>query len=420
MPGAHSRLSPSSAHRWRRCPGAPRAEEGLPDTSGFEAAEGTAFHHFAALCLEFWLEPEDFLGKRVHVPYTDFDEDGNQRDIEHVFEFDGEMADHMHAGLAFLRARMHKDCLVFVEKKVDLGPWCGPGQFGTSDCGIVDLTARRITVFDWKYGQGIPVSPVENDQAILYALGFWHSFARHEFDENPDDIEVDIFIEQPRAPGGGGMWTTTMRRLLKTGKKVKEEAEATQDPDAPRIAGDKQCRFCKRAAKGCDALDEFLADSLGLRLDNLHNETEPETLTIRRHFTGEARSALLANRKLIERVLDGLHDEALRDALAGEAVPGLKAVLGRKPARKFRPSEMRRIEFILSNMLGDSVAYERSLLSPTAAEKKMGKRVFEAMLGEFVTQGSPKPSLVPVSDNRESIEPLDSRLDSLQDDDTLI
>lgn len=411
MPGSHSRLSPSSSHRWRRCPGSPNAEAGLPNRSGYEAAEGTVFHHFAALCLEFGFDPEVFLGKTYPAEYFEI-VDGEYEERFEDIEFDGEMCDSMKEGLSFLEERMDEDCHIFVEKKVDLSRWLGPEEFGTSDCGIVDVLNRRITVFDWKYGMGV-VSAKKNDQGILYALGFWATFAEELFDGDSTNIEVDIVIEQPRAPGGGGLWRTSMDWLLREGDKIKKEAAETKKPDAIRIPGEKQCQYCQRAKLGCDALDDSMQELLSEALEEMVEEPEKKGARIVRTVDSVKRTRILRNWPLIVRWKEGLHADAISDALAGRPVPDLKAVRGRSPPRKFRESQMDTVELKLAKLFGDS-RYKKKLLSPTEVEKSLGKKRFEDSFAAFVTQGEPKTILVPLSDKRDPVKPLEELLDALE------
>src|SRR5688500_2727457 len=83
---AHSDCGPSSLSRRMKCPGSRNAERGLPDRVSKDAAEGTVFHEVAAMCLEFGLEPDDFLDR-------EFEADG------YTFTFDEDFARHMRPGL---------------------------------------------------------------------------------------------------------------------------------------------------------------------------------------------------------------------------------------------------------------------------------------------------------------------------------
>lgn len=166
MAGSHSRLSPSGAHRYTRCYGAPNAEHGLHDAAGYFAAEGTVFHDISESCVRFGLEPEDFIGAVM-------DADG------HTIAITEDFPRLVHGGLARIY-ELAEGCELHVEDIVDLAPLLGKGERGKMDIGIIDRLRKEITGFDWKFGQGVPVQPsfiddegIErpNEQLVLYIWG---------------------------------------------------------------------------------------------------------------------------------------------------------------------------------------------------------------------------------------------------------
>lgn len=411
----HSRNSPSAAIRWRNCPAAPRMEADLPDEAGVEAAIGTVFHEYAALCLELGLDPYIFVGAPC--------------DTDHgTLYFDRPMADNMLYGLDYVRdLAADGDTDLHVEQWVDCSPWLGHNddgspQGGTADVVVINRSKKKITVFDWKYGAGVPVSAEWNDQAIIYFLGVWHKFSDKYFENVPPaEIDVDLVIEQPRAPGGGGVWRTNAAALLAEGEKIKADAEATFDPNAPAVPGVRQCQFC-RAAKynTCKARAEFNLEKFDLSLSEIDDLAEmgasvplPET----RALTPEQRSYILLNRSMLTRWLDQLHAEAYDDALKGRPVPEMKLVLGRSPARRWKDEEKEKV--ILERRFGIEGAYTRKLISPTQAEDIVGKKVFAERFASHVAPTEPKPELVPITDRRDPIPDVQSRFDSLMDDDLI-
>lgn len=415
MPGAHSRLSPSSAHRWRKCSAAPNQEAGLPDESTIYAAEGTVFHEYAALCLDFGLDPQVFVGKPMEV------EDHG------VLLFTQEMADNMLYGLDYVRdTAAVPGSQLFVETRVDLTPWLGhdwspdltdrsdeDGEFGTSDVGIVNVPERRIVVFDWKYGKGIPVSPVWNDQLILYALGFWNSIAEALFvGVDPADIQVDLVIEQPRAPGGGGVWHTDMATLLAEGNKIVIDAEATKDVNAVASPGNKQCRMCRAAKHNtCRARAEHNIALFDLKLEEIDEFAEIGAKPpLPKALTPEQRSYVLLHRTMFTQWLDALHAEAYDDATKDRAVPGMKLVAGRNPPRKWKDED--KSKPTLERAFGDD-AYSRKLLSPAQVEEKVGRRVYEERFKKHVFIGDSKPELVPETDRRPALASVGDKFDAL-------
>lgn len=421
---AHSERGPSTAHRWRRCKASVRMSRGLPNTAGFEAALGTVFHDFAADCLELGIDPQGFVG------------DGMEVDEWGWIPFDQEMVDSMLNGLDLVWALADvPGAKLIVEERVSLEEWVGPGEFGTTDAAIIDPLNRRLVVFDWKYGRGVPVSPDRNDQAMLYALGTWSTFARRMFFEAmaeeigwdememadaggapwEDDIQVLVIIEQPRAPGGGGLWETTMGELLAEGRKIRRDADETMEPDAPFNPGTKQCQFCPAARfNTCKPRAEMVIRDLGHELDDLDDLSFDDELEMPKALTPEQRTKILLNRPLIEKFLKQLHEEAYRDAQSRRPVPGLKLVAGRNPPRKWKDEG--KAGLLLEHDFAHK-AYTRKLLSPTQVEEKVGKREYKTRFDRMVDYGEAKPLLVPETDKRDPLPDVASDFDDLPGED---
>lgn len=433
----HSERGPSTAARWRRCPGSVRMSRGLPDDAGMEAALGTVFHEFAALTVEFDVDQRQMVGSCMVV-------EANGVPVE--LQFDLEMATKMQTGIDFIRAYESEHTTTFVEKRVSLEEWVGEGEFGTSDCFVIDPVNRRILIFDWKWGAGVPVQPYMNDQAMLYFLGVWSTYARAIFRDMladeigedafemadaggapwEDDIEVIIAIEQPRAPGGGGVWKTTAGEILAEGRKIKRDAEATEDPNAPCIPGEKQCQFCAASKhQTCTAERDYILSAFDQTTDDLDvaflSGAELD-LRDQKALTPEQRSALILRSTQIKKYLDALHAEAYIDAQNGIEVPGMFLADGRRPARKWKDEAVAQ-PILESRLKGD--AWERKYLTPTAVEEVVGKAKYEKLFAHLVTQGDAKPQLVPAESGKTPIrsrrEELDDAFDAVaQDSDTLI
>lgn len=419
---AHSERGPSTAHRWRPCPGSVKLSRGLPNTAGIEAAHGTVFHEIAAICVEQRLDPQSFVGFEMEV-------------VPHgMVKFDQQMADKMLAGLDLLWTMADLPGVkMIVEKRVSLEHWVGKGEFGTTDCAIIDVKNRRIIVFDWKYGQGVPVGPVRNDQAILYTLGTWTTFAAGMFEEEilrnggdinapwEDDIQVVIIIEQPRAEGGGGVWETTMGDILAEGALIRKDAARTEQDNAPLVPGPKQCQFCL-AGKFlvCKEKPKHLLALAGADFDSLEDDLkfsqEPEVRPLSA-FTPEQRTQLLLHRSMFEKMFEDLHQQTYNDAEKGRPTPGMKLVPGRSPARAWK--DEKKAELLLKAAFGDD-AYNRKLLSPTMVEDTVGKMEFLNRYKRLVKEGERKNILVPETDKREAVRSYAADFDGLSDDETAI
>ena len=95
---------------------------------------------------------------------------------------------------------------VFIEQEVDVSQWV-PGGFGTCDCLLIGDGILHI--IDFKYGQGVPVSPERNPQLMYYALGAYALF------EGIEEVStVRLSIVQPRMQEEPQTWVVSLADLL--------------------------------------------------------------------------------------------------------------------------------------------------------------------------------------------------------------
>ena len=404
----HSPLGPSTWNRFVRCPGSVQAQAGRPDPARYEAAEGTAFHIMVTMALELGIDPFELC-------------DGTDMCIVDGFEvpWDREMAESAEAGLDFIYSVLAEDdgWRLFVEREVDISRWTREGEIGNADVILINIEKRKIIVWDWKYGKGVPVYAIGDYQTQGYCLGAWATFAGELFDWNAEHIEVTLCIEQPRIAGAGGWWKTTMARVLEFGEYAHRQAVRAEMDEPPLVPGEKQCRDC-RARDFCAAFANWHMQIIGLDFEDLDGE-QPPSLDPPEEVTAERRSMLLIMRPLLNRWLDALHTAAYHDADMGDAVPRLKLVSGRRPARVFQENEIHKVERILLDELGDGAHHPPKLLSPAQAESEMGKQHFSDRLSKFVNRGEGKPILVPEEDRRPALQPVVDMLDDLDPIDIL-
>lgn len=410
---AHARIGPSAFSRVIRCPGSVKLTENLPYRTNRAAAEGTVLHDIAAYCLEFGFEPSDFHGQVHTVDGFTFT----------IGEDEGELDPScMQEGLDWLR---EQPGILFVETRVSLDPWL-PGQFGTLDVMIWDPATGRLTIYDWKFGQGVPVKALENEQAQGYALGGVETL----LPAGADVKEVHIIIEQPRHDEGGRYddpWITTIDQLMTFGDVLK----ATWDEvhaENPRIsAGRKQCHFCDAKEQpgangnlsGCSTHDAWVLTVFGVdQLEDLDEQIatgSPIKLPV--DVTPERRAHIVKNADLVKKFLTKMHEDSLDAARFGTPDPGMTTDIGRRGARKWTDKE--KAELLLRKALRDD-AFNRKLKSPAEAEKslkpkkgKPGDPDTWAALGELITQEPGKLILVEASEARPGIPPITDQLDDL-------
>ncbi|MGL4516785.1 MAG: DUF2800 domain-containing protein [Shewanella sp.] len=374
---AHAKLSASGSARWLNCPGSVAAESGRPDSRSGAAAEGTAAHELADLCLRNDYSADHYLDRTIEG-----------------YVVTPEMVDHVQGYIDYVRD-LARGGQLLPEQRVDFSPWVIDG-FGTSDAIIFAGTVCHIV--DLKYGKGVPVAADNNSQAMLYALGVYNDFGML-FDE----VEAfELHIYQPRI-GNFSRWRVTLTDLLKWGEWVRLRVDMTTDPDAERVPGDKQCTFCK--AKGdCPALLAYTERLIMAEFDDLDDLPDPHRLT-RQQLT-----AVLTGKKLIESWLSAVEASVYeRMTEGGESFDGLKIVAGRS-SRSWRDEAMA-AEMLLT-LRDEQEVYSRKLISPAQAEKLLGRKV-AAELADHIVKSDGKPVMVPATDPRKSINDCAECFDDL-------
>lgn len=359
---AHAKLSASGSHRWMACPGSIRLEESCPDQSSAYAEEGTKAHALAeAILTDGELPDHDGEMWAAVTQYTDYCDN--------------------------IKRVATPGALTLVEQRVDYSHLV-PDGFGTSDYILIDNGVAHVA--DLKYGQGVRVSPRDNPQGMLYATG-----VDHEFGWIYDIHTYRIHICQPRLDHFES-WDIPAEELRAWGESVVRPAAALAlSPNAPLVPGEKQCRFCKAKAE-CRARHDL---ALAVAQAEFGDLPSPEKLTL------EEVSFLLPRLPDIERWAKDLQEYALRAALAGTEVPGMKLVEG----RSVRQWSDRAPDLLHGCGLADDEIYSQKLVGIGEIEKRLGKKHVVFDLATVKPQG--KPVLVPDSDKRPRLEQAASAIE---------
>ena len=126
----HSKLSPSTSHRWLACPASVKMEEGYPDSTSVFAVEGTNAHKLAESKLLQLAE-----SKLLQLDFFDFFD----------FPIDSEMMENVNKYVDFVDSLKISGNHIFIEKKVDFSNFV-KGGFGTCDCIIYDSSSFTLKV----------------------------------------------------------------------------------------------------------------------------------------------------------------------------------------------------------------------------------------------------------------------------------
>lgn len=355
---AHSRLGASSYERWGNCPGSVRECQGIPNVSNAYAEEGTRAHEVAA----------HFLREMSWPPCPEGMD---------LFDYE-EMKDNLREYVDTILGEEEPGDRIFIEEKVKLTE-IHPAMFGTLDCAQYKPKKKLLIVNDLKYGAGVAVS-ANTKQLPYYGLGGLLSL------DIPPVEKVMVRIFQPRlAVDGETVRSRTFPafELMEFAAQLQEDAERTEDPKAPLIAGE-WCRWCPAAGKPCSALASK-ANSVAATV------FEP-SLPLDTKKLAETLNWL----PVVESFAENVRKFAYQQAVSGVKIPGFKLVDKRATRHWMSP-----VAHDISKALGLEVkdVCEVSIKSPAQVEKlldKAGKKKLEAL----VIKRSSGTTLVPESDSR--------------------
>ncbi len=375
---SHEKLSPSKSMRWRKCPGSPREEAKYPDErSGAAAIDGTHTHTFLTKCIETpFFPPSAWVGQEME------DHDGK-------FVIDADRAERVQFALNIIATR---NGIVHSERKVDPAPLLGvEGLAGTADIIIVGEDSIEI----WDYKDGVGVIDAGTPQLEQYGFGVVAA------DRTPyKTITLGIIQPKLRTKGMDGFMSITksMDDFMAGAPALIADAKATQDPNAPLIAGE-HCKYCKHKAN-CTAMGGVVA------------EVFPDLTTA---VTATDKIRLLVERKaMILDLVESAEKEALRLAEIGQPIPGLKVVRGRG-SRDWAVPEEQVLTFLKKAGVPSDDCYTQKVVSPAQAEKlKWVKRDGSEhvlsdkhktqMQTEFIRKSEGSLTVVPVADKRQAVE----------------
>jgi len=368
---AHAVLSASSSSRWLKCPPSAVAATLYENTGSAFTREGTLAHEVAERVAQCAVDG---------IKYKwDGCEDWSSDDVtpEMIRCAEG-YRDYIQELIA------DENAVVLLEQRLDFSPWV-PGGFGTGDCIIIQ--GHRLDVIDYKYGQGVAVSAVENSQMRLYGLG-----ALNDFGCIYDIHEVAVHIYQPRM-NNVSVEALLVPDLLAWGETVKPIAQDAAEGKGEFCAGE-HCRFCLHSGS-CPTLAATCT-----KVANFHGG-KAAVPTLAPWMVAD----ILKAEPMISAWLKAVKDRALAQLLNGEEIPGYKVVEGRG-SRKWSngPAVVAELESVGYGP-GDYYT-EPELLSPAQLEKSIGKKKVAELVGSLIVSEPGAPTVAPESDKRKPFDRL--------------
>lgn len=373
---AHALLSASGSHRWMKCTASALLEKDFPDTTSDYAREGTLAHEICELKLRKYFFTTE-------MPKASFTRAVNKLKKDPLYN--PEMEGYTDTYLEFVKEealRFTSMPYVAIEKRLDLAGYI-PDGFGTADCIII--CGDTLEIIDFKYGKSPDgrVQAENNPQMQIYALG---AYAAYSLLYNIRKIKLAIV--QPRLDDGISTWDISIEELLAFGEKVKARAAEALSGNGKFAPEPHTCKFCK-ARSQCRARAEKnveLAFAVGKKPPLLTNAEVGE---------------YIKKGADISKWLEELKEYALGECLAGGEVPGWKAVEGRS-SRSFTDMEaaFKRLE---DSGIEHSLLWQYVPVTLAAAEKAVGKKPFNELVGDLIIKTPGKPTLAPAEDKRSAI-----------------
>lgn len=396
MPELHSEWSASGFKKIMLCPGSKVLEKGASDNTTIYAAEGTAAHELLELVLTGRTPAGGFVGRVIRADGFDI-------------EVTDDMARYVQGVADFVFGLQGADGVLMVEQQLCYADYLGVGRdeaWGTGD--VVIAKGERLIVIDLKYGKGVEVDVERNPQLMLYGLG-----ALDKLNGIAGDFtEVELVIAQPRINPEPSRWVTSVEELEAWGRSTARSAVATAKTaeehqglvvwaDTFLRPGEEQCRFCKAKAN-CPKLGAEVAlhvSNAPATADEFDHISDPKT------FSEPDLARAMSACGMIEDWVTAVRAEVERRLLAGVSVPGYKLVEGKLGNRAWT-NKAEVAEVLKSMRLRDDEMYDKTIISPTSAEKLLAKESPRrwTTLQQYITRAPGKPSVAPTSDKRPALE----------------
>ena len=237
-PDTHAEYPPSSAKRWCNCSGSVALSVGCDDGPNEYTAEGSLAHLLCELLIKLKIKTQDEVEELVGDTHT-------------LDGFEIEITEEMVEGCLLYATTIFNDAkkhgiksnkaylnLAVCERKVQITPECS----GTCDC-YLGIPFKKLYVYDFKYGAGVPVDVKNNYQMKCYGVG-----ALADFEKTGESYmeDIELVILQPRArhkDGSVRRWNTTRAEIIKFKKELEEKIALCKKKSAPIKPGD-WCVWC--------------------------------------------------------------------------------------------------------------------------------------------------------------------------------
>lgn len=370
---AHAILSASGAKMWIACGPSARLGAEVPDESSEYALEGTIAH---AICEGILRSDHKLFSRAIKAKVKkefgkDFDKFFNKSMLRYCEQF-----------VDLVLEDKPEKYVLLVEHKLDTSSHI-PEGFGTMDAAAIYLKTddgKRwywvLEIYDLKYGKGVPVSAIENEQQMIYALGVLNDFG-YIF-----PIEkVIMHIFQPRIDNNT-VYEMDIFDLYEWGEEVLKPAAALAFAGRGEFKAGKHCTFCKVKAT-CRAFAEF-------NLEMAKNDFASAVLLDDFEFM-----EIYENSGLFEGWIKAVREHAIKEALKGKKWPGYKIVEG-KSNRGYSNEQLVAAKLVKAGFELEDIYKPNEIYGLGELEDHIGPDAFTNYVLPLLIKPAGKPTLAPI------------------------
>lgn len=378
-------LNPSSADRWTTCTASPQYIldnwDILPPKDTKFSRDGTTAHEVAAATLQD-------RQIKVNDPFCC------------PTPIVADMRWHGWNYAEYVQGLAKRATNILIEQKLPL--WYMPTRNAIVDAAV--LNSDSLHVIDYKYGEGVTVSPENNLQMTIYAECVHESRKLNL----PSDFPVFLHIYQPRGRDVGEsgpvkVWETTWQELYNLSLDILETASFIlhHQKEIPLRfrPSEKACQWCP--AKGfCEARRKHLTE--GVEVLAPIATGQEITLPPAKGISSQQLRAVLTHGDDIIRWVKDAQDFARDHMAAGHKIEGFKLVTSRGGNRRWSDPKKAAKIILATTVLRKEEVIEESVIGPAAVEKLLGKHKFGADLMNLITRNPGVPEIAPDDDKRPS------------------
>lgn len=376
-------LTPSSADRWTTCTASPQFIfdnwERLPPETHTYSDEGTTAHEVAAALLQ---------NRKVNPS-------------ECPVPVNAEMNWNGWQYMEFVEGLLQPGGKVIVEQRLPL--FYAESRYAIIDAAVIN--PNNLHIIDYKYGEGIIVSPENNLQATIYAKSVVWASARWNGKPLvlPDDFPVSVHIYQPRSRNAEisphHSWQTTWADIREKARLIFETAVniLQKNNNVVFAPSEKACQWCP--AKGfCEARSKEFVKDLDM-LAVIDDKPKP----VGRVLTIEQLAAIVKHGDHIKKWIDDAKEFALQHMRAGGKIPGFKLVTSRG-GNRFWSDPKKAAKYLLEDTIlrQDEIFTEPKLVGPAAVEKLLGKGKIPGRAWALIAKPPGSPVIASEDDPREN------------------